>query len=104
VEPKCVAAELETLSIIRSPHGITASWTNTLPGYAYTLQSATSLGHWLSVATRYAWTIAGTRWGVADWLTDGMRWFQVAAEPIQVVERGQLISATLVQSLGSQDI
>jgi hypothetical protein len=56
----CLAAqggELEITSIVPSTDGLNVVWTNSLPGYAFTLQTRDSLsaGNWSNAPTRYRW-------------------------------------------------
>src|SRR5512147_3068999 len=100
----CLAAqgsELEITSIVPSTNGIKVVWTNSLPGYAFTLQTrdSLSLGNWSNAPTRYRWPGLMNHWVEPGTPRAGARLYRVMAEPTPVPQRGRVLSATLVQSL-----
>ena len=100
----CLAAqggELEITSIVQSTNGIRVVWTNSLPGYAFTLQARDSLsvGNWSNAPTRYRWPGLMNRWVEPGKLLGGARLYRVMAEPAPLPQRGRVLSSTLVQSL-----
>src|SRR5512144_2538450 len=98
------AGELEITSIVPSTNGIKVVWTNSLPGYAFTLQARDSLsvGNWGNAPTRYRWPSVKTNWMEATALQGRTRFYRVMAEPPPVPQRGKVLSVTLVQTLWSK--
>src|SRR5512144_2174702 len=95
------AGELEITSIAPSTNGINVVWTNSLPGYAFTLQvrDSLSVGNWSNAPTRYRWPGLMDHWVEPGTPRESARLYRVMAEPAPVPQRGRVLSATLVQSL-----
>src|SRR5262249_40407144 len=76
-------------------------WTNSVPGYAFTLQMRDSLsvGNWSNAPTRYRWPGLMNHWVEPGTPRGSARLYRVMAEPAPVPQRGGVLSATLVQSL-----
>jgi secretory lipase len=102
--PACWSAQggqLEITSIIPSASGIKVAWTNSLPGYAFTLQTCDSLSasNWSNAPTRYRWPGLMNQWVEPGTPRGSARLYRVMAEPAPVPQRGKVLSATLIQSL-----
>jgi hypothetical protein len=92
------ATEPRILSIAPGTSGIAITWTNPVPGHAYTLEHRGSLtfGNWQSVPTRYRWPGVMTRWMWPGSPSGSARFFRVQSEPIRAPERGKILSAPLL--------
>lgn len=94
------AAEFQITSINQNSNGVTLTWTNPVPGYAYTLQERDSLtaGDWSNAPTRYRWPGVMTRWTEPGAPRPGTRFYRVMGETIRTPERGKILSSSLVQN------
>jgi len=99
------AAEVNIHSIEHKPNGVTVQWTNSDPGYAYTLQyrALPTSGTWSNVWTRYHWPGVMTQWTEPTARLRNAGFYRVLAEPIQVPERGKLLSTELLRQFTLSD-
>jgi Secretory lipase len=99
-------ADIRIDSIERTPNGITLTWTNSVPGYAYTLQHRAfpDSGSWRNVWTRYRWPGAMTRWTEPALLLGETGFYRVVAEPMQLPQRGQILAVESLDQFSLSDV
>ncbi len=86
--------------IVRSTNGISITWTNVNPGYAYTVEWTPELGNapWQPAPFADTWPITTAAW--TDQRPEGAAGFyRVKAEAVQPIDRGKLLFATRLEHL-----
>jgi len=94
------AADVSIEAGVLKSNGITLNWSNSAPGYAYTLQyrASASSGAWSNVWTRYRWPGVMTRWTEPTRVLTNAGFYRVVAEPIQAPQRGKILSVELLHT------
>ena len=104
--PVSAGADIRIDSVERKSNGLRLNWTNSAPGYVYTLQQRADPagGTWSNVWTRYRWPGVMTGWTEPSRLLSDAGFFRVVAEPIQVPQRGKVLATETLRQFSLSDV
>jgi hypothetical protein len=98
------AQDLRFTTCVRTTNGMALSWTNSVAGQAYTLQSRDGFTNrlWLTLDAPKPWPTLQTQWNATLSPAQPMRLYRVIA--VQPAMRGKLLSSSLMRTYSTNEL